>query len=73
MIIICIMKKSSCKMKSLKSGWGLFPNQLLQDFFGKSFWNFRSMSGNPFRRPGLAVYPLIVATAMSLQFATVAR
>lgn len=67
------MKKSSSQNEISKSGWGLFPNQLLQDFFGKSFWNFRSMSGNPFRRPGLAVYPLIVATAMSLQFATIAR
>ena len=66
-------KQSPCQTKTQKSGWRLFPNQLLQDFFGKSFWNFRSMSGNPFRRPGLAVYPLIVATAMSLQFATIAR
>ena len=73
MITICIMKKSSSQNEISKKRLGIIPQPASSRFFGKSFWNFRSMSGNPFRRPGLAVYPLIVATAMSLQFATIAR
>ena len=60
-------------MNIWKAVGDLFPNHLFQDFLGKSFRNFRSMSGNPFRLSRFAVNPLVVAIAMPLQFATIAR